>query len=201
MKRGPDEKGGLIEAAGDGSPIPGRSRWGILALRTAVPVISVLLVNVIRAIAGPERAGLFLTFPGMSLAVLVTTHMESGPKSACRLARALPAGNLGMVAFLTVFRYGCPRLGLAAGAALGFVTALTTLLTVECFVQGGSFSKALRACHRATVPPLVFNELRRAAARLTRADAPDVWRRPRLFRAPRPNRRTRFSPFVEALVG
>ena len=77
--------------------------------------------------AGPGGAGRFVTFPGMSLAVLVATHIEAGPSTACRTASAMPAGNLGMLAFLTLFRFGCPRLGLAWGTAAGFLGATATL--------------------------------------------------------------------------
>jgi hypothetical protein len=79
---------------------------------------------------GPQVAGLMSTFPGVTLTVLLLTHIESGPDSAIRMARALPAGNLGMVAFLAAFRFGCPTLGLLWGTVLGYLAALAILAFV-----------------------------------------------------------------------
>ena len=121
-----------------GRPVAGgASRWSAvskgraLALRTAVPAALVVLIRTIGSIGGAAWAGLFITFPGMSLAVLTATHLESGPSAACRLARAIPPGNLGMIAFLAAFRFALPRCGLAWGAAFAYATALATLVAIE----------------------------------------------------------------------
>ncbi len=100
-------------------------------MRTAVPAALVAAIRAIGAVAGAGWARLFVTFPGMSLAVLVATHREAGPAAACRLSRALPAGNLGMVAFLAAFRFAGPAIGLGGGTALGYAAALATLLAIE----------------------------------------------------------------------
>ena len=82
---------------------------------------------------GPGMAGLMSTFPVMSMTVLVMTHLESGPSSALQMARALPAGNLGMVAFLAAFRFGCPLLGLFWGTVAGYALALAILALIIWF--------------------------------------------------------------------
>ncbi len=84
----------------------------LFAYRTAIPTAYFLMLRVLRVVVGAGFASRFITFPGGSLAVLVTTHLEAGPGHACRMASAMPTGGLGMLAFLTVFRFGCPRLGL-----------------------------------------------------------------------------------------
>ena len=106
---------------------PGRQKpW----LRTIVPVACLLASLTMGEAFGPEMAGLMGTFPGVTLTVLCVTHLESGPSSAIRLARALPAGNLGMVGFLAAFRLGCPAFGLAWGTVSGYLVALTILTFV-----------------------------------------------------------------------
>ncbi len=71
------------------------------------------------------------TFPGLTLAVLVVTHLEAGPAVASRMARSLPPANLGMIAFLAVFRFCGPAIGLAGGTACGYAGSILTLLVVE----------------------------------------------------------------------
>jgi hypothetical protein len=45
----------------------------------------------------------------------------------------LPAGNLGMVAFLAAFRFGCPSFGLTWGTFLGYLASLAILALVISF--------------------------------------------------------------------
>ena len=118
-----------VDGTTDGSRLrgPGRANpW----LRTAIPVACLLASTAMGEAFGPDLAGLMSTFPGVTLTVLCLTHLESGPSSAIRMARALPAGNLGMVAFLASFRFGCPTIGLAWGTLSGYLAALTILALV-----------------------------------------------------------------------
>ena len=102
-------------------------------LRTIMPVACLLASLSMGEAFGPEYAGLMSTFPGVTLSVLFMTHLESGPSSAIRMARSLPAGNLGMVGFLAAFRFGCPAFGLAWGTLAGYLAALATLAVVILF--------------------------------------------------------------------
>jgi hypothetical protein len=99
-------------------------------LRTVVPIVCLLASLGMGEAFGAEVAGLMSTFPGVTLTVLCLTHLESGPASAIRMARALPSANLAMVAFLAAFRFGCPSLGLAWGTFLGYLASLTILTLV-----------------------------------------------------------------------
>ena len=103
------------------------------AVRTIVPVGCLLASLGLGESFGPEVGGLMSTFPGVTLSVLWLTHLESGPASALRMARALPSGNLGMVAFLATFRFACPGLGLAGGTVAGYIAALAMLALVVSF--------------------------------------------------------------------
>ena len=120
---------------GEGVERPGRrppSMASNRVLRTLVPIACLLASLGMGEAFGPEVAGLMSTFPGVTLTVLCLTHLESGPSSALRMARALPAGNFGMVAFLAAFRFGCPSLGLAGGTFLGYAASLTILALIVC---------------------------------------------------------------------
>ena len=99
-------------------------------LRTVVPTACLLASIGMGEAFGSGAAGLMSTFPGLTLTVLCLTHLECGPSSAITMARALPSGNLGMVAFLAVFRFGCPSLGLAWGTVLGYLASLAVLAMV-----------------------------------------------------------------------
>jgi hypothetical protein len=101
-------------------------------LRTIVPIACLLASLGLGELVGPREAGLMSTFPGVTLTILYLTHLESGPSSAIQIARALPAGNFGMVAFLAAFRFGCPSLGLAWGTFLGYLASLMILALVVC---------------------------------------------------------------------
>jgi hypothetical protein len=127
-----------LRSAGAEKPPAARRRsagW-VLASRTLVPMLFVVSVHLLGEVAGPTGTGRLLTFPGMSLAVLVATHAEAGGETACRLAAAMPAGNLGTLGFLTVFRFASPCLGLGWGTAGGYATALALLASAGAF--GGS---------------------------------------------------------------
>jgi hypothetical protein len=99
----------------------------------------------IRAVGGASWAGLFTTFPAMSLAVLVATHLEAGPAAACRMAKAMPPGNLITLMFLAAFRLAGHRIGLGWGTACGYAIALATLLALEGLVRSAEADSPPRA--------------------------------------------------------
>jgi hypothetical protein len=161
------------EHRGPGRPNP----W----LRTAVPVACLLASLVMGEAFGPEVAGLMSTFPGVTLSVLCLTHLETGPSSAIRMVRALPAGNLGMVAFLAAFRFGCPVFGLAWGTVTGYGAALTILALVVTFDRlGGPALARLRLWKARAL------ERSRRRSKLDRRTRP-AW----------PRECRRFSPLIE----
>jgi len=108
----------------------GPSRTRCLVLRTAVPGLCLAAVNAVRELGGIRSAGLFSTFPGMSLTVLIVTYLESSSTEAGRMARTLPSANLGMVAFIAGFRFSAPLVGLGWGTAIGYAMAAPILLAV-----------------------------------------------------------------------
>ena len=135
-----------------GQPLP--RAWG-MASRTLVPAVYVVVIRLLRVVAGSSGSGRFITFPGTSLAVLILTHLEAGPATACRTAAAMPVGGLGMFAFLTTFRFACPSVGLAWGTALGFALALATLATAGTLVRpirAGAGSRIARVRSGSTAP-------------------------------------------------
>ena len=118
--------GGGLEQAGRRVTATASAR----ILRTVVPIACLLACLLMGEAFGPVVAGLTSTFPGVTLTVLCLTHLESGPASAVRMARALPAGNLAMVGFLAAFRFACPGLGLAGGTAMAYAASLAILAGV-----------------------------------------------------------------------
>jgi hypothetical protein len=117
-------------------PRPSTGPWlRHLALGTLVPAALIMTVRIVRALGGTSWAGLFTTFPAMSLAVLVATHLESGPDAACRMAKAMPPGNLITFMFLAAFRLAGHRIGLGWGTVCGYAFALGTLLAIEGLVH------------------------------------------------------------------
>lgn len=175
---------------------------GQLACRTAIPAGYFLMIRVLRSLAGAGFAGRFITFPGGSLAVLVTTHLESGPGHACRMASAMPTGGLGMLAFLTVFRFGCTGLGLGWGTASGFAAALATLAAIGA-ISGHSGLAAMPGLPRAILGRTTRIDRAHQGegdARRSRRKRPSETGK--LVRPVRVlyRRQTRFSPWVEALV-
>ncbi len=181
------------------STIAGRpvARVALMLGRTAIPVFYVLLIRTLRQLAGPVGAGRFVTFPGGSLAVLITTHLESGPGTAARMASAMPLGGLGMLAFLTVFRFACPAFGLGWGTAAGYASSIAVIF----LIQRLTLHESAAASDRRLVSPLAdrWRLLIHWAARVSvRIDTPS----PRIGRLARrsvgfPSRR--FSPRFEAL--
>ena len=128
----------------------------VLVLRSAVPAGVLAVVFTLRDAAGAGWAGLLGTFPGLSLTSLVVTHLEEGPGAASRMARALPQGNLSMVAFLAVFRLGGPTLGLVAVTVLGYVAALAVLLMGGVSRRRRRFGGQIPAIARSARPALRF---------------------------------------------
>lgn len=106
---------------------PGRAA----ILRTLVPVGCLSIVLTIRESAGPCWAGLVAPFPGLTLTMLVVTYLEVGPGEACRMARVVPASNLGMLAFFGACGTIAPGWGLGPAMAVGYAAAITGLLVVE----------------------------------------------------------------------
>jgi len=181
-------------------------RW-TLAYRTAVPVVYCLAIRGLRVLAG-TGAGRFITFPGSSLAVLIATHLESGPDPAVRMASAMPVGGLGMLAFLAVFRFGSPALGLAWGTAAGYAAALAVLAAVNArqarsetptTPAGGAGPHSGSATGRSPVRRRSITRGARPAPGL-RPDSHWGVGRGRLHRPARARRR-RFAPKVEFLAG
>jgi hypothetical protein len=124
---------GLASRAPVGRGRPGRvgpSTARTLGLRTLVPVACLSASVVLGRALGPSGAGLMSSFPAVTLTVLVLTELEAGTHAAIRMARVLPMGNLGMVAFLIAFRMGCPMMGLGSGAACSYLASMVTLGTL-----------------------------------------------------------------------
>ena len=149
-------------------------RLVVRLLRTIVPIICLSSSLVLGELLGAQVAGLMSTFPGMTLTVLLLTHLEAGAEPALRMARALPVGNLGMIAFLASFRFGCPSLGLVWGSFLGYGSALLILALVVSFDQH-------RLILRHSLSAWISAQFRRESTRMS-------W--------PREGRR--FSPFLES---
>lgn len=181
------------------------SAVGKVACRTAVPAGYFLMVRALRALAGAGFASRFITFPGGSLSVLVTTHIEAGAETACRMAAGMPAGGLVMLAFLTAFRSGCPTLGLAAGTVLGFAAALVTLGVVGALSDRDQPADAKEALPAPPRRPR-YHPAHVGGGRPVRARSGSSSRRYSsrsgaiARRAPRPPR-SRFAPRVETLAG
>lgn len=188
---------GRIRSATERSRPCAPSRLWMLGCRTLVPLAFLWMVMTVQASAGNFVAGFLTTFPSMSLMVLVVTHLEAGPVVASRLARALPPGNLGMIAFIAVFRFGCPQLGLVWGTALGYAAALATLVVVEQLFR-----------HPVSAPSERARTRRRGSFARSRLVSP-VLSRPFPFcrtqrsmttRVRYPRHQARFSPRVEAFA-
>ncbi len=164
-----------------------------LGCRTAVPAAYVVMIRSLRAVAGAGFAGRFITFPGGSLAVLVTTHFEAGAESARHLAASMPNGGLVMLAFLSIFRFACPIVGLGWGTGLAILGSLLTLGLIG----------ALTA-EREPMPRRERRVIRRPRVHEAHATGRAVGSRSRSNRSagrrrPRPPR-SRFAPRVEVLT-
>ena len=113
-----------------------------MVLRTATPVVYVILLGIFERLAGPSWAGLLSTFPSLSLVVLVVTYLEAGPGESSRVAQVLPCGNLSTLAFLAVFRLVCEEAGVGWATAAGYGAALAALVVIQRF---SSLIEAARA--------------------------------------------------------
>ena len=114
----------------DEDETPAVSTWRAMTLRTVVPMVCLLTILAASKLAGPIASGILGTFPGIGLTVLILTHLEGGPAAALKMARSLPSGNFGMVAFLAIYRWAVPDAGPGWGMALGYLAAVTVLATV-----------------------------------------------------------------------
>ncbi len=105
------------------------------AIRTMVPAACLMASLLLGRAFGPGVAGLMSTFPGLTLTVLLLTHLEAGPGAVVRLARTLPPANLGMVAFLGSFHWGIARFGLSGGTGLAYLASIAALAFVAWFAD------------------------------------------------------------------
>ena len=120
------------QTCGDGGRVP-LSGARTVVLRTATPVVYVILLGMFERLAGPSWAGLMSTFPSLSLVVLVVTYLEAGPGESSRVAQVLPCGNLSTLAFLAVFRLVCEEAGVRWATAAGYGAALVAILVIQRF--------------------------------------------------------------------
>jgi hypothetical protein len=170
-------------------------RWSTL-VRTAIPVVYVVVVGIVGSAASPGCAGLVSTFPSMSTVLLIVTHLEEGPAEASRIARTLPLANLSTAAFLAAFRFGCPILGLGWGTFFGYAAALINLAVIERAAGRDALRKLLRARRRRSPGILPGSGHRRLRAGI-RSDVRSTHDR---FGRYRPSRRRRFAPHIEVLT-
>lgn len=176
---------------------PGERRGPSLVCRVGVPAAYVSVLQVLRALAGPSVSGRFITFPGASLAVLVTSHMESGQAHTRRLASGMPFGGLGMLAFLTAFRLGCPSLGLAGGLVVGYAAAFSVLAAL-----GRPEARLRRVVRRLIRQRSNPKGIVRAVSRRLPASRPRPGPRPEASRGWRGRgERVGYSPRCELLAG
>ena len=99
-----------------------------MVLRTATPVVYVIMLGIFEQLAGPSWAGLVSTFPSLSLVVLMVTYLEAGPGESSRMAQVLPCGNSSTLAFLAVFRLVCAEAGVGWATVAGYGAAVAALL-------------------------------------------------------------------------
>ena len=135
---------------GDDRPKVPLSRVRTIVLRTATPVIYLIVLGIAQELAGPSWAGLVSTFPSLSLVVLIVTYLESGPAEASRIAQVLPSGNTSTLAFLAVFRLVCAEAGVAWGMLAGYGAALGVLIAI----QWASNEPKLEISREMTVQPI-----------------------------------------------
>jgi hypothetical protein len=182
------------------------SRFQTMFLRTATPVLYVVLLGMFERLAGPGWAGLFSTFPSLSLMVLVVTYLEAGPAESSRVAQVLPCGNSSTLAFLAMFRLVCFDAGVGWATLAGYGAAVAALLViqrcarlVELVREGAAFIHPAGALGRnmlrsaAEAPPW----LRGLHVRLPGAHVPVA---PRNHVRPRLVHRRDFAPLVETLA-
>jgi hypothetical protein len=139
----------------------------------------------------------------MSLVALAVTHLEAGPAEASRIAKVLPAGNSGTLAFLAAFHLATARFGLAGGTIAGYAAALAVLCFIERLDPIERFVR-LRV-DRATEAMSAGISLSRLATRgqwhlAVLASTPHQAAAPRDLVPRKPRHRGRFAPDVEALA-
>ncbi len=132
------------------------SRVRTMVLRTATPVIYVILLGIFERLAGPSWAGLMSTFPSLSLVVLVVTYLEAGSGESSRVARVLPCGNSSTLAFLAVFRLVCKDAGVGWATVAGYGAALAALWVIQQFP---SLMEAARASAMGINPSRVLGRI------------------------------------------
>ncbi len=124
-------------------------------LRTAAPVVYIVLLALFERMAGPSWAGLLSTFPSLSLVVLVVTYLEAGPGESSRVAQVLPVGNSSTLAFLAVFQLVCALAGVGWATLAGYAAAVAGLVMIERWAnlvelarEGAAFIGPVRALGR-----------------------------------------------------
>ena len=191
-------------------PIPHKSSAGpaltpfqVMAARTAIPVVYVMVLAIVQRLAGPASAGLVSTFPSMSLVVLAVTHIEAGAAEASRIAKVLPPGNSSTLAFLAAFRLASPSIGLGGGTIAGYAAALGALLVIEGIIRvpasfQQSTTEAIRIWRSRNVSWRIATQagLRRAVFGSEAHDRGG----PRYLIRKSPRHRGRFAPLVETLA-
>ena len=125
-------------AEGEDRPKVPISRVRTMFLRTATPVVYLIVLAIAQRLAGPSWAGLVSTFPSLSVVVLIVTYLESGPAEASRIAQVLPSGNTSTLAFLAVFRLVCSEAGVAWATLAGYGAALGVLIAIQWISNGPS---------------------------------------------------------------
>jgi hypothetical protein len=166
-----------------------------LATRGGVPALYVALIRTVRWLAGPGWSGRFITFPGGSLALLIATHVEAGPATSRRLAAAMPSGSFATLAFLAVFRFAGPPLGLGWGTVVAYTAALVVLVFVEVLVRP-CLPAAGDAVSRTALWFAVRVALSGRVGSLRADPAASGWFTP----ARRPRSARRFAPGLECLA-
>ena len=173
---------GAARVAGVDRPARPAGTGGSFAARTAVPVVYFSALRPSDGWREPPYPSGSSPFRAASLTVLATTHMESGPANACRVASGMPFGGLAMLAFLSTFRFGCPRLGLTGATLLGYGAALIMLAVIgrSCGLEGAGArrlevprSLLLRRSSRRVLRETL---LTRRRSRGRRSTSPRAWR-------------------------
>jgi hypothetical protein len=172
------------------------ARIRLIATRGGVPTIYVVVIRTLRWLAGPSWSGRFITFPGGSLALLIATHVEAGPATSRRLAAAMPTGSLATLAFLAVFRFAGPVIGLGWGTVVAYMAALTALVTIDSVI--GPCRPAAGDAVRRSAHWIAVRMPRSGRVGFLRADAA-AWGW--FVRQRRPASVRQFAPRLECLAG
>ena len=186
---------GRIDAMTD-TPVGFRTsaRWSAL-VRTAIPMVYIMIMGIAGSAASPSCAGLISTFPSMSTVLLIVTHLEEGPVQASRIARTLPLANLSTAAFLAAFRFGCPTIGLGWGTFFAYLIALMNLAVLERTPRLDTLRKHLRVPLRYGWQVAHPRDPRRIRAGI-RMHSRSI---PVRFTRNRSSRQRHFAPYIELL--